>query len=136
MECCFKSNGRRRNSSEVSPKSLSHHANDNRLQCCVMRDTPGRGGGDRRASLTLYALRGVLELRTPLSWLINSCCLNSLRRPRTKTNTGRRSRFGCTKKKKNESHAVILMDRPNRLTQCCTQFKSPGVKILCVFHLH
>ena len=27
-------------------------------------------------------------------------------------------------------------NRPNRLTQCCTQFKSPGVKILCVSHLH
>ena len=26
-------------------------------------------------------------------------------------------------------------NRPIRLTQCCTQFKSPGVKILCVFHL-
>ena len=25
---------------------------------------------------------------------------------------------------------------PNRLTQCCTQFKSPGVKILCVLYLH
>ena len=23
-----------------------------------------------------------------------------------------------------------------RLTQCCTQFKSPGVKILCVLYLH
>ena len=27
---------------------------------------------------------------------------------------------------------VKRIDRPNRLTQCCTQFKSPGVKILCV----
>ena len=26
--------------------------------------------------------------------------------------------------------------RPIRLTQCCTQFKSPGDKILCVLHLH
>ena len=26
--------------------------------------------------------------------------------------------------------------RPIRLTQCCTQFKSPGIKILCVFYLH
>ena len=25
---------------------------------------------------------------------------------------------------------------PIRLTQCCTQFKSPGVKILCVLYLH
>ena len=28
------------------------------------------------------------------------------------------------------------VDRPIRLTQCCTQFKSPGVKILCVLYLH
>ena len=27
-------------------------------------------------------------------------------------------------------------DRPIRLTQCCTQFKSPGDKILCVLYLH
>ena len=33
------------------------------------------------------------------------------------------------------SHDAIL-NRPNRLTQCCTQFKSPGVKILCALHLH
>jgi len=26
--------------------------------------------------------------------------------------------------------------RPIRLTQCCTQFKSPREKILCVFYLH
>ena len=26
--------------------------------------------------------------------------------------------------------------RPIRLTRCCTQFKSPGVKILCVLYLH
>ena len=25
-----------------------------------------------------------------------------------------------------------LINRPNQLTQCCTQFKSPGVKILCI----
>ena len=31
---------------------------------------------------------------------------------------------------------VKSTNRPNRLTQCCTQFKSPGVKILCVLHLH
>ena len=24
----------------------------------------------------------------------------------------------------------------NRLTQCCTQFKSPGTKILCLLYLH
>ena len=29
-----------------------------------------------------------------------------------------------------------LSNRPIRLTQCCTQFKSPRVKILCVLHLH
>ena len=27
-------------------------------------------------------------------------------------------------------------NRPIRLTQCCTQFKSPGIKILCVLYLH
>ena len=27
-------------------------------------------------------------------------------------------------------------NRPFRVTQCCTQFKSPGVKILCVLYLH
>ena len=29
-----------------------------------------------------------------------------------------------------------MRHRPIRLTQCCTQFKSPGVKILCAFYLH
>ena len=29
-----------------------------------------------------------------------------------------------------------LKNRPIRLTQCCTQFKSLGVKILCVLNLH
>ena len=28
-----------------------------------------------------------------------------------------------------------ISDRPIRLTQCCTQFKAPGVKILCVLYL-
>ena len=31
---------------------------------------------------------------------------------------------------------MFLQYRPIRLTQCCTQFKSLGVKVLCVFHLH
>ena len=26
--------------------------------------------------------------------------------------------------------------RPIRLTKCCTQFKSPEVKIICVLYLH
>ena len=30
----------------------------------------------------------------------------------------------------------VLGNRPIRLTQCCTQFRSLGVKVLCVFHLH
>ena len=30
----------------------------------------------------------------------------------------------------------LPLNRPIRLTQCCTQFKSPGVKILCVLYLH
>ena len=29
-----------------------------------------------------------------------------------------------------------VLNRPIRLTQCCTQFKSPGVMILCVLYLH
>ena len=35
-----------------------------------------------------------------------------------------------------ENDAVAVANRPIRLTQCCTQFKSPGVKILCVLYLH
>ena len=31
---------------------------------------------------------------------------------------------------------MVSHDRPIRLTQCCTQFKSLGVKILCVLYLH
>ena len=34
--------------------------------------------------------------------------------------------LGCT----------YLVDRPIRLTQCCTHFKSPRVQILCVLYLH
>ena len=30
----------------------------------------------------------------------------------------------------------LINNRPIRLTQCCTQSKSPGVKILCVLYLH
>ena len=30
----------------------------------------------------------------------------------------------------------LCYNRPFRLTQCCTQFKSPGDKILCVLYLH
>ena len=29
-----------------------------------------------------------------------------------------------------------ITNRPNQLTQCCTQLKSPGVKIFCVSYLH
>ena len=29
-----------------------------------------------------------------------------------------------------------IFSRPNQLTQCCTQLKSTGVKIFCVFYLH
>ena len=29
-----------------------------------------------------------------------------------------------------------MYNRPIRLTQCCTQFKFPGDKILCVLYLH
>ena len=30
----------------------------------------------------------------------------------------------------------LQTNRPVRLTQSCTHFKSPGVKILCVLYLH
>ena len=30
----------------------------------------------------------------------------------------------------------VSYDIPIRITQCCTQFESPGVKILCVLYLH
>ena len=30
----------------------------------------------------------------------------------------------------------VSKDSPIGLTQCCTQFKSPGVKIHCVLYLH
>lgn len=33
------------------------------------------------------------------------------------------------------SERCLFLDT-NWLTQCCTQFKSPGVKILCVLYLH
>ena len=31
---------------------------------------------------------------------------------------------------------IYASNRPIRLTQCCTQFKSPRVKILCLLYLH
>ena len=37
---------------------------------------------------------------------------------------------------KNSKLQTFARNRPNRLTQCCTQFKSPGTKILCVLYLH
>ena len=33
-------------------------------------------------------------------------------------------------------HVSHSNNRPIRLTQCCTQFKSLGVKDLCMLHLH
>ena len=42
--------------------------------------------------------------------------------------------------KKKHLHLIVDIEqhrnRPIRLTQCCTQFKSPGDKILCVLYLH
>ena len=32
--------------------------------------------------------------------------------------------------------ATQRCNRPIRLIQCCTHFKSPGVEILCVLYLH
>ena len=34
------------------------------------------------------------------------------------------------------SYLKNVCHRPIRLIQCCTQFRSLGVKVLCVFHLH
>ena len=42
--------------------------------------------------------------------------------------------FSCDAQKR--SNRRYFWQRPIRLTQCCTQFKSPGDKILCVLHLH
>ena len=44
-----------------------------------------------------------------------------------KSHTGK-SNSVCLKNRK-------TLNRPIRLTQCCTQFKSPGYKILCVLYL-
>ena len=35
-----------------------------------------------------------------------------------------------------QASLLTRVHRPIRLTQCCTQFKSPGNKILCVLYLH
>ena len=32
--------------------------------------------------------------------------------------------------------SYLSWDRPIRLTQCCTQFRSLGVKVFCLLHLH
>ena len=42
--------------------------------------------------------------------------------------------FSCDAQKR--SNQRYFWHRPIRLTQCCTQFKSPGDNILCVLHLH
>ena len=42
--------------------------------------------------------------------------------------------FSCDAQKR--SNQRYFWHRPIRLTQYCTQFKSPGDKILCVLHLH
>ena len=31
---------------------------------------------------------------------------------------------------------LVMLNTPIWLTQCCTQFRSLGFKVLCVFHLH
>ena len=36
----------------------------------------------------------------------------------------------------NNALFTVSPNRPIQLTQCCTQLKSLGVKVLCVFHLH
>ena len=45
----------------------------------------------------------------------------------TNSSTSNRPFFSC---------AESPCNTPIRLTQCCTQFKSPGDKILCVLYLH
>ena len=35
-----------------------------------------------------------------------------------------------------EAEGTFSFDKPIRVTQCCTQFKSPEVNILCVLYLH
>ena len=37
---------------------------------------------------------------------------------------------------KSANEILTQRDRPIRLTQCCTQLKSPRDKILCVLYLH
>ena len=50
--------------------------------------------------------------------------------------------LACFKSKSNKcrgalsKNTMFYCNRPVRLTQCCTQFKSPGDKILCVLYLH
>ena len=45
--------------------------------------------------------------------------------------------FPATPKKDlTDAYRRYFWHRPIRLTQCRTQFKSPGDKILCVLHLH
>ena len=46
--------------------------------------------------------------------------------------------FRMTKMERNWNLPLVFRfgrNRPNRLTLCCAQFSSPGVKILCVLHL-
>ena len=44
--------------------------------------------------------------------------------------------YSTSKDKTNVSYYIYLtfVNRLIRLTQCCTEFKSPGVKILCVLY--
>ena len=53
-------------------------------------------------------------------------------------NFGRKREISAKMTSIPKSHQAFsqIFNRPIRLTQCCTQFKSPGVKILCVLYLH
>ena len=43
--------------------------------------------------------------------------------------------YSTSKDKTNVSYYLFnFVNRPIRLSHCCTQFKSPGVKILCVLY--
>ena len=44
--------------------------------------------------------------------------------------------LATTPRRGNKIMTMETDDRPNRLTKCCPQFKSPGVKILCVLQLY
>ena len=59
------------------------------------------------------------------------CVLQSV-----KTKETNPTRPGSPTRCKQALSYLFRTNRPIRLTQCCTQFKSPGFKIHCVLYLH